>query len=157
MAKKIEDEPDVIGCMITDDESWIQHFDPTIKQKTMHWKSLQSPVTKKVCQAKLTNKIMLILFFEVREAIYQHIVPRHMAINALCYYKVLRTLKRHMNKKRPDLKKIWLLHHNNTQPHNASTVKEFLEKNCSRIPCVQFWPCTMRFSSFWSSKMWIAQ
>ncbi len=44
------------------------------------------------------------------------------------YCEVLRTLKRHVNKKRPDLKKIWLCRYDNTKPHTASIVREFLEK-----------------------------
>ncbi len=33
-----------------------------------------------------------------------------------------------MNKKKHDLKKTWLLHQDNTEPHAASILKEFLEK-----------------------------
>ncbi len=51
-----------------------------------------------------------------------------MTINVLYYYEVLRTLKRCVNKKKPDQKNIWLLHHDNTKPHTTSIVREFLEK-----------------------------
>ncbi len=71
---------------------------------------------------------MLILFFDVRGGVYHHIVPHHTTINALYYCEVLRTIKKHVNKKRPDQKKIWLLHHDNTKLHTASIVTEFLEK-----------------------------
>ncbi len=38
-----------------------------------------------------------------------------------------------MNEKKPDLKKIWLLHHKNTKPHTTSIVKEFLEKGKTEV------------------------
>ncbi len=94
-----------MGRVITSNESWIHHFDPATKQESKHWKSVQPPVKKKVCQAKLMNKFMLILFFDEKEAVYQHTVPCYTTINVLYYCEVLRTLKRHVNKKRPDLKK----------------------------------------------------
>ncbi len=46
--KRIEDESYVMRHVITGEESWIHNFDPTIKQESMHWKSTQSPVKKKV-------------------------------------------------------------------------------------------------------------
>ncbi len=42
--KRIKDEPDVMGHVITGDKSWICHFDPDTKQESMHYKSPQSPV-----------------------------------------------------------------------------------------------------------------
>ncbi len=103
--KRIEDEPDVMGRVITGDESWIRHFDPETILESVHWKSPQSLEKKKVHRVKLMNKVMLILFFNMR-AVYRYFVPRHMTINTLYYCKVLRTLNKHVNKKKPDLKKI---------------------------------------------------
>ncbi len=57
-AKKIEDELDVMGCVITRDVRWLYHFNLATKQESMHQKSPQSPLKKKVHQAKLMNKIM---------------------------------------------------------------------------------------------------
>ncbi len=37
-----------------------------------------------------------------------------------------------MNKKRPDLKIIWLLHHN-IKPHTTSIVREFLKKGKAEV------------------------
>ncbi len=34
--KRIEDEPDVMERVITDDERWIHHFDPATKQESRH-------------------------------------------------------------------------------------------------------------------------
>ncbi len=114
----------------------------------MHWKSPQFPV-KKVHQAKSMQKVILILYFDMQRAVYQHIIRRHTTINTLYYYEVLRTLKRHMNNKRPDPKKIWLLHHNKTKPPTASIIRQFLGKgiievlthptSCSNLAPCEFW------------------
>ncbi len=45
--KITEDESDVMACVITGDVSWIHHFDPAIKQESIHWKSPQLPVKEK--------------------------------------------------------------------------------------------------------------
>ncbi len=56
----------------------------------MHWKLPQCSVKKKVRQAKSMNKVMLILFFDARAAVYQHILSLIIRqINALYYCEVL--------------------------------------------------------------------
>ncbi len=77
--KIIEDEPDVIRHVTTGDESWIHHSDPATKLENMHWKSLQSPVERKVNRVKSMNNVILILFFDSKRAVYQHIVPCHIS------------------------------------------------------------------------------
>ncbi len=47
--KGSEDEWDVMGHVITGEGRWISHFDPVIKEGSVHWKFPQSPVKKKVC------------------------------------------------------------------------------------------------------------
>ncbi len=81
--KKIEEALDVMGRTIIGDENWIHHFDPTMKQESMLWKSPQFPVKKKVHRAKSMKKVTLILFFDAQGTVYQHIVPHHTTINAL--------------------------------------------------------------------------
>ncbi len=68
--KRIVYDLNMMGHVITCDESWIYHFDQATKWESMHWKSPQPPVKKKVRQAKLINKVILILFFDAQEAVY---------------------------------------------------------------------------------------
>ncbi len=67
---------DAMGHVITGDESRIQYFDPATKQESMHWKSPQSPIKKKVHQAKSMNKVILILFCDGWGAIHHYTVSR---------------------------------------------------------------------------------
>ncbi len=89
---------------------------------------------------------MLILFLDMREAVYQHIVPHHTTINVLYYCEALRTLKRHVNRKRPDLKVIRLLHHDSTMPHTTSIIREFLEKG--KIDVLAYPMCSPNLAPF---------
>ncbi len=83
-----------MGHVITGDKIWIHYSDPATKQESIYWKSPQSPVKKKVHPVKLMNKVMLILFFNVRGAVFQHIVQPYKTVDALYYREVLKTLKR---------------------------------------------------------------
>ncbi len=71
---------------------------------------------------------------DVRGVVYQHIIPHHMTINVLYYCRVLRTLKRRVNRRKPDLKNNWLLHHDNAKPHITSIGREFSEKEKNFLP-----------------------
>ncbi len=140
-------QPDVMGRLTTGDR-WIHHFYPATKQESMRWKSPHFPVKMKVYWAKSMNKVILILFFDVRGAVYWHIVPRHMTLSVLYYCEVLRTLKRHMNKKRHSLKKIWLLHHN-TKPHTISIVRKLLKKGKIEVLTHPTYNTDLALCNFW--------
>ncbi len=138
---------------------WIHHFDPATKQESMHWKSPQSPVKKLVCQVKSMNMVMLTLFFDAQEVIYQHVVPHHTTINSLYCCKVLRTLKRHANKNMPNLKKIGFCT-TTTLSHTLLSLSEnFQKKEIKVFAHLVYGPnlALMRFLGFWSRKMGIAQ
>ena len=45
--KERETEPNLLGRVITDDESWIFEYDPETKRQSLQWKSPTSPRPKK--------------------------------------------------------------------------------------------------------------
>ncbi len=67
-------EPFVLSRIITVDEARIHHLDPLQKQKSITWKSPNSPRQKKVRQQKSPGKVMSMAFFNRRGVVYQHIV-----------------------------------------------------------------------------------
>ncbi len=71
---------------------------------------------------------MLIAFFDRHGMIYQHLVPSGVTVNAAYYLNVLRMLERHVLKKRPHLKKQWILHHDNARPHTVHIITDYLKK-----------------------------
>ena len=47
IVEPLEDDPDLLGRVITGDESWIFEYDPEIKRQSRQWKSPASPRPKK--------------------------------------------------------------------------------------------------------------
>ena len=63
--KRIENDPDLLGRVITGDESWIFKYDPETKRQSRQWKSPASPRPKKARMSKSKVKVMLIAFFDI--------------------------------------------------------------------------------------------
>jgi len=59
----LEKQDDILGCVITGDETWVYQFDPEMKRQSAQWKITNSPRPKKFCQSKSRVKIMLLPFF----------------------------------------------------------------------------------------------
>ncbi len=104
---------------------------------------------QKIRLHKSAGKVMLCVFFDTQDAIYQHVVPPKTKINAVYYVQVLKSLQKHINKKRPEAACSWILHQDNARPHVVSIVWDFLEKrellmvahlpNSPRSPHCNFW------------------
>ncbi len=69
---------------------------------------------------------MLCVFFDAQGVIYQHVVPPKTKINAVYYVQVLKLLQKHINRKRPEIARTWILHQD-VRPHVAIIVRHFLE------------------------------
>ena len=61
--ERLKDDPDLLGRVITGDESWIFKYDPDTKRQSRQWKSPASPRPKKARMSKSKVKVMLIAFF----------------------------------------------------------------------------------------------
>ena len=51
--ERLEDDPDLLGRVITGDESWIFEYDPETKRQSRQWKSPASPRPKKARMSTL--------------------------------------------------------------------------------------------------------
>ena len=118
--EEFETEPNLLGRVITGDESWIFEYDPEMKCQSLQWKSLTSPRPKKARMSKSKIKVMLIALFDVRGIVHTEFMPQGHTINQHIYRDVLRRLMQSVCKKRHELyeKKSWLLHHDNAPVHN---------------------------------------
>lgn len=71
------------------------------------------------------DKKMLIIFFDIRGSVhYEFVSPNH-TVDSEYYYDVLRRLKETIRRKRPDLWKNWLLHHDNAPAHTSLKQQNF--------------------------------
>ncbi len=71
----IENDPNIFKRVVMCDESWMHHFEPTLKQQCATWKTTTSPRKKKAWKAQSTEKVTLIAFFDYCEMLYQQCVP----------------------------------------------------------------------------------
>ncbi len=92
---------------------------------------------------------MLCVFFDAQCVIYQHVVPSKTKINSVYYVQILKSLQKHINKKRSEIARLWILHRDNARPHVASIVRDFLEK--CEIPTVAHPPYStdLAHCDFW--------
>ncbi len=128
---RYEQDPEFLNRVITCDETWVYHFDPTTKQESSGYRRKGDFTRKKVRQQKSVGKVMLIAFFDRKGMIYQHIVPHTIpktTVNSEYYIKVLKKLREHVQRKRPEISKSFILHQDNAPAHTSSLTRAFLDK-----------------------------
>ncbi len=83
-----------------------------------------------------THQHSLTQFFDVQGVIYQHVFvnPSKTKIIAVYYVQVLKSIQKHINKKKQEIARLCILHQDNARPHVASIGRDFLEKH--EIPTV---------------------
>ncbi len=118
-----------LSKVIAYDEMWVHYFNLKRKRESEVWRTFASPKTKKVHQQKSAGKVMLCVFFDARGVIYQCLVPPKTKINAVYYVQALKSLQKHINKKRLEIARLWILHQDNATPHITSIIRDFLEKH----------------------------
>jgi len=59
----LERQDDILGRVITDDETWDYQYNPETKRQSAQWKTANSRRPKKFRQSKPRVKIMLLTFF----------------------------------------------------------------------------------------------
>ncbi|KQS44477.1 uncharacterized protein Dere_GG26354 [Drosophila erecta] len=78
---------------------------------------------------------MLIVFFDVQGIVHFEFVPQGQTVNGAFYQEVLKRLKRRVVRVRPDIKDVFMLHHDNAPSHTAFVVTNFLtQKKISVVP-----------------------
>ncbi len=106
---------------------------PKTQRESANWKTTSLPKRKKVRQQTSAGKHMLMAFFDWQDLVYQHFVSQDLRIDRWYYLKVLQKVREHTAKKRPHLKKGWVLHHDNARPHVAKEVTPFLQKHNTEV------------------------
>ena len=101
--ERLEDDPDLLGRVITGDESWIFKYDPETKRQSHQWKSPASPRPKKARMSKSKVKVMLIAFFDIKGIVHFKFPPQSQTVNQYVYKEILRRLMRTVREKRRDL------------------------------------------------------
>ena len=122
--ERLDDDPDLLGRVITGDESWIFEYDPETKRHSRQWKSPASPRPKKARMSKSKVKVMLVAFFDIKGIVHFKFLPQGQTVNQYVYKEILRRLMRSAWDKRRDLweNNAWVLHHDNAPAHSALSI-----------------------------------
>jgi len=121
------EEDDILGRVITGDETWVYQYDPEMKQQSAQWKTANSPRPKQFCQSKSRVKTMLLTFFAIRGIVHYEFVPTGQTLNQVYYLEVLKRLNEKVRRKQAELfaNNSWILHHDNAPAHMALSMREF--------------------------------
>ena len=66
----LETQDDILGHVITDDETWVYQYDPEMKRQSAQWKTANSPRPKIFRWSKSRVKTMLLTFFLILEGLF---------------------------------------------------------------------------------------
>jgi hypothetical protein len=81
LARYVAEGDDFFSTIVTDDETWIHHFEPETKRQSMEWHHTTSPQKEKFKAFPSTSKIMATVFWDCEGAILIDVLPRGKTIN----------------------------------------------------------------------------
>ena len=82
----------ILKTIIASYKTQVHHFDFFTKSTTNVWKYTDSPTPKKIRQTKFADKVMMIIIFDHKGVICQHVVLAEFSVNVEYYVSVLKIL-----------------------------------------------------------------
>ena len=124
----LERQDDILGHVITDDETWVYQYDPEMKRQSAQWETVNSPQPKKILLFQMKSQNNVADFFYIRGIVHYEFVPTGQTVNHVYYLEVLGRLCEKVGRKQPELfaSNSWILHHDNAPAHTALSVRETL-------------------------------
>jgi len=99
----LERQDDILGHVITGDETWVNQYEPETKRQSAQWKTANSPRPKQFHQSKSIVKTMLLTFFDIRGIVRYEFIPTGQTVNQVYYLEVLEGLREKVTQERPNL------------------------------------------------------
>ena len=101
LLSRYEHDPgDFIDRVVTQDETWLHHFDPELKMQSMQWKYPVSPPPKKFKRVSSAGKVMASVFWNSLGVIMIDNLEQGRTINGAYYAAELRRLCQEIARKR---------------------------------------------------------
>jgi len=120
----------MISCrarLVTMDETWLYHYDPETKQKSMEWRHSGSPRPQNFRVQKSAGKCLASIFWYQDDILHIDYLPKGKTINAEYYLSLLVQLKDILKEnRRGKVTKVVLFLHDNAPPHRALATQKKL-------------------------------
>lgn len=95
------DNPDdFFSTLVTQDETWVHHYDPETKQQSKQWKHASSPPPKKARVQASAGKVMLTVFWDQQGVLLIDFLQKGTTINGAYYASLLVKLRAAIKEKR---------------------------------------------------------
>lgn len=119
-----EDESKFFKRLITQDETWVHHYDPETKSQSMQWKHLDSPPPKKARVQPSAGKVMLTVFWDQDGVVMTDFLAKGTTITGAYYASLLMKLREAIKiKRRGKISKGILLLQDNAPVHNSHVAR----------------------------------
>ena len=110
--------------VVTEDESWVHHFDPESKVQSMEYRHKRSPSPRKFKVFASARKVLLTIFWDMKGVVHMEFLKQGHTINSEKYISTLKTLKARLRRVRSGRDSI--LQHDNVRPHTSRQTQNAL-------------------------------
>jgi len=86
--------------IVTQDQTWLHHFDPETKRQIMIWKHVTSPTSKKFKVTPSAGNVMATVFWDCQGVIMTNYLSKGSTITGAYYANELRELHEALKSKR---------------------------------------------------------
>ena len=81
----LERQDDILGSVITGDETWVYQYDPEMKLQSAQWKIANSPRPKNIPSVQIKSQNNVADFFDIRGIVPYEFVPTGQTVNQVYY------------------------------------------------------------------------
>jgi hypothetical protein len=89
LRQHLKEEEAFLQWIVTGDETWMHHYEPTSKHQSVEWKHASSPRTKRLRSVPSAGKVMLMLFCDFNGSILKQYQNHGQMISSAQYYAIL--------------------------------------------------------------------
>ena len=142
----IEPDPDqFFSRVITVDETWIHHYEPTTKQQSSEWKRANEPTPIKFRTQPSAGKILASVFWDAEGVILLDFLPKGQTITGVYYAYLVRRLRKILPETRRGLMLVNPFFSKTMHLHTSPMLQWLLSRMQISIcfpthPTVQIWP-----------------
>lgn len=123
------DPDDFLSRLVTQDETWVHHFDPESKRQSMQWKHPWSPSPRKFRVTASAGKVMASVFWDSAGVIMIDYLERGRTITGEYYSQLLIRLREAIKqKRRGKVGKGVMMLQDNAPPHTSHVAKAAMER-----------------------------